>query len=732
MAQDTSNSPTITNHKKYNTDSGYHGLSEDEMDIDRAASSNILPVEELAKRPPSHTIMSSTTQQDDRSTAERSFHSAREEITKTGVIDGLETSVAVPKLPANAAQDEAPQQKVTDKGPLDKDLEAEYAVDVAHSPSQGSSPERPLVRKSSLTFAALPAREPLNTKKSFGTRTSQADRGSIHQSTFLGRITGGKSLGGTKINLDESTGDANWETLDQSPHGREESDTESKMTKLHNKSSTQRLHERINLLGKSQAHRPTKSIPLVQPPSLAQSAEIDAAQAQQEGSNHLDFTDKQGNTSCDHGVVRGDEEEDWIQPPKASANAIDYPPLTKSISTDVMEGIGKKQPIIASTFDGQRNQQPSKVSSPVPQSAIYDEDEDHFRVASDSQTASPGIVSSFNGVRTFDDEEPQKKTTALSTTPAGSPRSHRYADGPLSASKSKLQSIVKSARGLFSSSAGVSAKAKLETLMADSLEQKNSRAGLSEDENILRTAPTVEEDRARSITAEPDPSENWTTYPAPPKTRSSTEKEKRQQGKDAKKQERSQPVSKRDKEEAAQSKDVDSENPAVKPVNSAQPAPRPFRQSPRKAQNQEHADTSLPENHVSHMSDSSVSVLPTRPQQPQRSKEPRRPIKPAKDAATKPKPQPVAIRVGMPSTQRIPLSNTMLSSTLSESLPPPPPKQQVAAKKPSLQSSTSNSNLKSSMNSATTKPKALLAAERKREQVCAFRIPLDLVRLISS
>jgi len=53
---------------------------------------------------------------------------------------------------------------------------------------------------------------------------------------------------------------------------------------------------------------------------------------------------------------------------------------------------------------------------------------------------------------------------APSTTPAGTPPKRLHHDGPLNASKSKLQSIMKSARGLFTSTAGVSAQAKMETL----------------------------------------------------------------------------------------------------------------------------------------------------------------------------------------------------------------------------------------------------------------------------
>ncbi|KAH6632769.1 hypothetical protein F5144DRAFT_593464 [Chaetomium tenue] len=68
--------------------------------------------------------------------------------------------------------------------------------DEVGSPSEASSPVRPVVRKSSLNFASLPAREPLASKKSLGgariSRTSHLD---FNRQSYYNRQTGDKSLG---------------------------------------------------------------------------------------------------------------------------------------------------------------------------------------------------------------------------------------------------------------------------------------------------------------------------------------------------------------------------------------------------------------------------------------------------------------------------------------------------------------------------------------------------------
>lgn len=685
------------------TDSGYHGLSEDEFKKrQQACTANINPNPITTPNPLSQQSAASLPHPEDRSTAERSFHSAREQTSNQGSGEDAvstehtgKTGPLIDRLDTAGVGDEAAALAVEK---VDKDGDEDLVGDGSQSASQNSTPERPVIRKSSLTFAGLPAREPLK-------RISQTENSVAQQSTFLGRITGGKSIGGYKAHPEiGDLGDANR----QDPEV-EGSDGDSKLAKLHNKSSTQRLHERINQLGQAQTHLLTKSIPAAQPlyPELKDD-QADSADGHQPPSEVVKVFQPQ---------PRLEEEDDWIQPPPSNGPPKDSPPQVQTFSAIGTEKAGRGPASGDQAYHHSiKAQTNAKVSSPLPASSVRNIAPESFRVASDSQTESPGIYASYNGVKTFDEGEARKTAPALSTTPAGSPLSHRYVENPLSASRSKLQSIMKTARGLFSSSAGVSAQARMETL-ADGAPDFGPRQ--------LDSAGRLKSEGSRNYDREPAAlgekckklaPEKRETLPSPRKTRSSTEKGN---------QERRQQANDRDNYHEAV---VESENYEVFPeTTDAMPhssvieaqlpskdVSKPTRKSPRRMLNQES------DNIPSHGLSRSGSRTQARAQQLQRSKEPRRPVRPPKDAGPKPKPQPVAIRVGMPSTHRAPLNNTALSSNLSEALPPS--KQPRISKKPTLQHSASNSSLKSSVASATTKPRALLAAERKREQVGCSRI----------
>lgn len=209
---------------------------------------------------------------------------------------------------------------------------------------------------------------------------------------------------------------------------------------------------------------------------------------------------------------------------------------------------------------------------------------------------------------------------------------------PISASKSKLQSIMKTARGLFTSSAGVSAQAKMETL-------------------------------------------------TPQKTAHATKAREQAQGKAAGGSNVNSPHSTRARGQAKGQMEVSSD------LNS----PHPVRiHGQALGQNETDSDPKSPilsqlhdrpqEPLQAELFTGNHDMAPTQnlpssqSSQPQQSKNLRRPIKPAKETHSKPKPQPVAIRVGTLS-QRIPLSNAALSSTLQDSLAPPQPRQPGLAKK---------------------------------------------------
>ena len=688
---------------KANTDSGYHGLSEDDMEVDQLPTVVQLSVgtnDTMEISPASHGAaqVAPIGQLEGRSTTETSFHSAKEEMTKRDVISSAlqeETSPradpgASPGSTRNKSQNspELGTQNATDDAMdldvVDKDLNEDLAIDVSRSPSPGSSPARQIVRKSSLTFAALPAREPLTAKKSLG-----ASRGS-----FLGRLTGGKSMGGLKQSesAHEREIDDEMEIDSEKPTlAREESDGDSKMAKLHNKSSTQRLHERINLLGKSQNSRPTKSIPPSTTVVNSIYPQLPNPEPQPQAQLPYQSSGLPPQTATVSGIT-DEEDDDWIQPPQSQPTAPSRPQLSKSISADVMEDIRGKQTVCGHQFDVDRNEKATKGASPLRQG--YPSQPNGFEALTAVSDKEPGLpprpsentrMNSGNAV-----------VTDQSTTPNGSPSSKRYVDGPLSASKSKLQSIMKTARGLFSSSAGVSAQAKMETL---------STSVRLQDESQDPSGRNMVDRKVLGGKAPRSPLIN----PAGRKTRSSTEKEERRKQSEAKERERAEAEAECAREQQEQKVRDLAADTAPLPT-------KPTRQSPRKTQNLEGNKRSI--EHVEGEA-STQSMGPPPQSQSQRPKDPRRPIRPAKEAGPKPKPQPVAIRVGTLS-QGMRLNNATLSSNLQESLATTQPNKPTVAKKPSnasIQSTASSTSFKSSLTTASTKPKALIAAERKKEQV---------------
>ncbi|MDI1487421.1 MAG: hypothetical protein OHK93_006691 [Ramalina farinacea] len=694
-----------------NTDSGYHGMPEDDMEIDPPA---IQPSEEkhnnLEDSPPSPSMIEVPTKSSsaDRSTTEPSFHSAREEMTKKDV-----TKEETPQNPDGPIEPSEKDELVSgpafvedDAMEVDltgKDGDADLAADDSQVSSE-ASPAKTLVRKSSLTFAALPPRDPIATKKSLGagvSRTSQADqmKAANPHGGFLGRLTGGKSLGGSKQSDLRRDGEE-IEGIKEPSQAREESDMESKMTSLHNKSSTLRLQERINQLGKPQTSRPTKSVHAIAQPHYP---ELPKMEQQQHGQD----PDRMPAGAAQSGQ---EEEDDWIQPPQVQRPILNRPQLAKSISADVMEGIRGKEKISENLLEEVRRPNERDASmrpvaataksvgrAPAAAAPKSSPPEDRMQK---SPLKEPGTAESFYP----DLGQPED----ASTTPVGSPSSKRYVDGTLSASKSKLQSIMKTARGLFSSSAGISAQAKMETMSPSVAASKVHGVRVENAENTRAekskaNQPSSRVQKPRSPQAAPMEAR---------KTRSSTEKEERNKEKEAAERRQIE----HEKEKAQQQEAAVQAVALLKDEQNAsnQAQSGSVQQSPRKAQDQEHPDTA--EDEAARGTNQALHA-PARISQAQNQKlkEVRRPTKPPKEASTQPKAPMMKIQIGMPSGRRA-LNNTALSSNLQESLQPAQGKPAGLAKKASnasLQSSASHSNLKGSN---LTKPKALIAAERKKEQ----------------
>lgn len=764
------------------TDSGYHGTSEDDMEVDVAVVTSSLSItqEKMDDAVPmelsANEAQGSTRHTDRHRTTEGSFHSAKEEIAMTGThkdgpavikempetVDAEESDPAINDAhlsPAATTTEVAPNDSM-DLVEIDNDsvLAENPSLDASHSSSADSSPAKTLLRKSSLTFAALPAREPLTTKKSIGARisgTTQFDqhRGTIGRGSVLGRYTGGKSLGGSRqpdVVQDQVNDEMDVDKPDRPTPHREESDSDSKSTQLDNKSSTQRFHDSINRLGDSKPSAPNMSIPAIAAAPQPIYPTLVSSDAQLPNSER--DTTKNPTTTA----PTDNDDDDWIQPPQVPSHDTKRPKADTQLSSIERKEIIRKQTTDGQTGTGNHDSDAIQDSSPPKQTLGPGPSRDARelpRPPLGAKSRSRLEVGETGQSQTAEKSAPALDSTAdtehlskTSATPRGTPASKRYVDGPLSASKSKLQSIMKTARGLFTSSAGVSAQAKMETLSPHSMRTRGQTRGLIIAEKPgtkLKPSSTKETSSQAPTDWESGRIEEPTGLKKPEsttegrRTRSSAEKDDRRKEKEAREQERVNLEPGRGDEADGQGAPLDRREPAAPASQKARletkgmtstisaQLSKPVRQSPRRAQNQQVAkkeaenpqvESTLSENVESSSATASLSAqAQANSSLVQKPKDLRRPVKPVKEAPSKSKPQPVAIRVGTLS-QRIPLMNPAVSSGLQDAPPPPPPKQPGLVKKPS-NASISSSNLKSSVSSNVGKPKALLAAERKKEQV---------------
>lgn len=726
--------PQLEKKTKINNDSGYHGMTEDEMELDEQAPAPVLVhAGEQEATQPMQSELSKTRQSREQSAVDSSFHSAKEDLSQESSKEASNPLVSEPlSLQAQASnvgeptvsvasplpkQPKSKESQILDLDSVDRGspMDGDIGNDSLRSPSQGSSPAtKGLVRKSSLTFAALPAREPLTTKKSIGARLSRtshvdATKGIMSRSSFLGRITGGKSLGGSRRpEVEVETADNDHKDVDDGerpPIRQEESDNEAKETNFHNKSSTQRLHDKINLLGKSQPARPTKSIPAAATFSQPVYPELQLGPAAQD--------------SLQQSSREDEEDDDWILPPAREAETSPRPQLSKSISADVMEHLRGKTNISDEDF-GMKQQHPPR------------------RHSLESELASPNLAPSVQaptGTITNPLQISKTEQTLPSTTPTSTPVLARHADGPISASKSKLQSIMKTARGLFTSSAGASAQAKMELQNQAKLGSPNITSPTKPKitSNDIDLYPKLQVDQAILSLPAARP-EN----PAKPaegrRTRGSIEKEKKE--KERRQAEMESGKSKHEevqkttasKHEQGQDECTDTEKHEEIPKSDSIQPPKVRQQPARKLPDTQHTKSAAEVVCLNEQANGIAKVgqpqqQNEQSQQLQRPRETKRPVKPAKEAAPKPEPQRVAIRVGTLS-QRIPLSNAALSSGLQDTLPPPPNKQPGLSKKTSTASMQTSASTTTLRGTTVSKPKALIAAEKKKEQVSILSILL--------
>jgi hypothetical protein len=656
-----------------------------------------------------------------------------------------------PERPASAVEPPIKTAQVEEAIPV---TEAEH-VDEPQSPSDGSSPIRPIVRKSSLNFASLPAREPITTKKSIGKRVSRTSQLEHPRTSYYGRPTDGKSLGNIKQDVQHLTGDE----MDLDETVEKDSDDGSQMLRLHSKTSTQRLQDQISMLGKSQSNvrPPSKSITssgLVQPPTSQPIVTATLSDAPQQRSP--DYKSPQRRPFAAPGAFPEDEEDSWIGAPTAGPPERSVfsprPQIAKSYSADVMEDIREKDSIGGEQFKIPKRGENQRQMSPFREPLIPERTTStlgHVKSASTSVLRSPkkGDSAEYQKLVSVSNPTPPIDS-AISTSPKSPSRSQR--GSPLKAAKDKFSSILKTSRGLFASSAAVSAEAK-----TAAMSPATSRIGLHPQpsfEEVLRNS------QAYHGQANLDKTKNFQHVAYSPgkastrRSRESVEREERKkeeevrearEAKEAQKMaEQLEKARKKVKEEARiyhleQERVVAMHKEAAarkqqENLAKANPAssPRATRSSPRKAKAPLEAEAAptaatnskqLPSNDVD-MSDVPALPPPTSSQYTARPKSQivrattKRPVKPSKEPITKSKP-PTVIRVdtGSQRGQQYLPSNANLAANLHETLAAPTTGSSQGLRNKASTNSIQRKPSTSSFKSAATK--ALEAAARKKEQV---------------
>ncbi|KAI0022709.1 hypothetical protein F4780DRAFT_732676 [Xylariomycetidae sp. FL0641] len=627
------------------------------------------------------------------------------------------------------------------------------AEEPAGSPSDGSSPIRPIVRKSSLNFASLPAREPI-THKSIGNRISRTSHLDLHRTSYYSRQTGGKSLGHTRHELTDDENDDM--ELDDEP------DQEGTQTQVvpdnavtHNKTYTQRLQDQISKLGQPQvqAARTSKSNPEPQPAQASATA-FPATQPIEQ----LPAQSPPMKTAAPSGSSTGAEDVDWIEPPVPSNSASGAfsprPTLAKSHTTDVMEGFSGKDTVSGNEFAVSKKRHGESQSSSPQRPKIPERTTSHL--GHHKSVSVPALPMTGSG---FEDEDGLRKAISASnpplasvpeterpTTPTKSP-SRGFGNSPLKQVKNKLSSILKSSKGLLASSAAASADGK--TLLLSPTTSRFAFHAAPSTEILASPSSKNEQPLYPDLSRQTTNTQTIASSTSPARTdgrrtRASIEKEKaeeKRKDKEAKEarrmaeqmeklekarekeREKARVFSKEQERVAALEKQAAAQKEQERRAVAATPAPKATRTSPRRAQQQpageQVPDAGSSDDKAAEDTDMVDAPNPMPPPSVPRSAVPasaakareiKRPVRPTKEPIGKAKQAPTVIRVNMGSqhSQYHP-SNTALSSNLGETLSQSQSKSKAPMAKPSLQS------LKSST-SSVGRPKALEAAARRKEQ----------------
>jgi len=339
-------------------------------------------------------------------------------------------------------------------------------LETGESISDSSSPARTILRKkSSLNFATLPAREPLTSKKTLDTYGSRLSHHEVTRpntnlrESYLGRLghTSGLpvlSQAGLEMSTDDDA-EEHLDTLMASPEAQN----------LPIKSSTQRLQERITMLGKSNPTRQSKSIPLAGMPM--QQVEV------------ILPTTPAVSAPLLPSAGQDDNDDDWIGPIKdqSLSGSENRPPL-EAIPSENISTKAASPRVISPPATLQEQPKPyHDIVLPALETTTYPQLSNLSATPPRSPMQRKPVLTAYPSLSKFSVE---------SVTPAGSPSARKNPDGPISASKAKFYSVLKSAKGMFASSAGLSAQARLETLAETA---SRSKLDLTQTKSYESTAP---------------------------------------------------------------------------------------------------------------------------------------------------------------------------------------------------------------------------------------------------
>ncbi|KAK5998508.1 Inner centromere protein-related protein pic1 [Cladobotryum mycophilum] len=601
-------------------------------------------------------------------------------------------------------------------------MQVDENSDEMRSPSEASSPIRPLGRKSSLNFASLPAREPLAAGKSNGGRTSRTsclDNGN-NRTSYYQRATGGKSLG--NLAKHDSLYDDDQDMMDAEEILAEESE---KQPLNHTKTYTQRLQDQITMLGKSQSSGgQTKPAPV---PTTQHNTATPKSSPQKEPVA----------TTTTPGAFPEDD-DDWIDPPKTVEEVQESrPALSKSFTADIMEGIHSKDTIGQSEFTIPKTRQDGRGVSPQRAPAAM---KGFHNLLGHGKSSSVATMPTSSLLLSSDNLALTKTTSVtypnltiseshLSDTPSKSP-SRSFRDSPLKQVKNKLSSILKSSRGLLASSAAISAEGK--SMLSPSPSRLAFHLAPSTESLISRPYSFSHGSDTRSMEEAPSP-----TKPVARRTRASTEREKEEKRREKEAQhmadqmdkldrvreeerEKARVFSKEQEKIAAMEKQIVSktqfERPAVKET------PNPMRDSPKKTRvvddgESKQADRDAEVGDALPAAQAASANKSAGPSQPARAKESKRPVKPTKEISIKAKQAPTVIRVNTSSqTSQYHPAGNRISTASHEVTGLSTSQMSTKASKATLQTKPSTQNLKALASVGRAKGLELTAKKKEQEE----------------